>query len=124
MTDHFELSTMTGTRAISGSEATRFKKVVMDFSESSMASSMLTSIIWAPLSTCCLATATAASKSPARMSLENLGEPVTLVRSPMLTKFVSGRIVSGSSPLRRVYGETCGGTRLGSPRTACAIALM
>src|SRR6266850_721896 len=36
------------------------------------------------------------------MSLENFGEPVTFVLSPIFTKFVSGRIVSGSRPLRRV----------------------
>ena len=61
MTDHFELSIITGTRAMSGSEATRFRKVVMAFSESSIASSMFTSMICAPFSTCCLATASAAS---------------------------------------------------------------
>ena len=55
MTDHFELSIMTGTRAMSGSEATRFRKVVIAFSESSIASSMFTSMICAPFSTCCLA---------------------------------------------------------------------
>ncbi len=58
----------------------------MACSESSMPSSMLMSMICAPFSTCCRATASASSYSPARISLENLGEPVTLVRSPMLTK--------------------------------------
>jgi hypothetical protein len=51
MTDHFELSTMIGRRAISGSEATRFRKVAIVYSESSMASSMLTSRMFAPPST-------------------------------------------------------------------------
>jgi hypothetical protein len=46
---------------MSGSEATRFKKVVIALSESSMPSSMLTSIIWAPFSTCWRAIANAAS---------------------------------------------------------------
>ena len=35
----------------------------------------------------------------------------TLVRSPMFTKFVSGRTVSGSRPLRRRYGSGFGGMR-------------
>ena len=37
----------------------------------------------------------------ARDHLEKRGEPVTLVRSPMLTKLVSGRMVRASIPLRR-----------------------
>ena len=48
-------------RAMSGSDATRFRNVLMAFSESSIASSILTSIICAPFSTCCFATANAAS---------------------------------------------------------------
>jgi len=56
--------------------------------------------------------------------LANRGEPVTLVRSPMLTKFASGRMVSASSPLRRVAGAIGGGTRGGRPRTASASARM
>ena len=90
-----------GTRAMSGSEPRAFRNVVMACSESSMASSMLTSIICAPPSTCWRAMARASSYSPLRISLANCGEPVTLVRSPMLTKLVSGRITSGSRPLKR-----------------------
>jgi len=52
MTDHLEESIITGTRAMSGSEAIRFRKRTMAACESSMPSSMLTSIICAPLSTC------------------------------------------------------------------------
>ena len=48
MTDHFELSIMIGTRAISGSVATRRRNRVMHASESSIPSSMLTSITFAP----------------------------------------------------------------------------
>jgi hypothetical protein len=59
ITLHFELSIITGTRAMSGSAATRLRKVVMACSESSIASSMLTSISWAPFSTCWRATARA-----------------------------------------------------------------
>ncbi len=51
ITDHFEESIMTGTRAMSGSVATRFRKRVIAASESSMPSSMLTSMICAPLVT-------------------------------------------------------------------------
>src|SRR5205807_2438875 len=43
MTDHFELSIMMGTRLMSGSAATRFRKRVMAFSPSLRPSSMLTS---------------------------------------------------------------------------------
>ena len=59
ITDHFELSTMTGTRAMSGSAAISFRKVVMACSASSSPSSMLTSITCAPFSTCSSATETA-----------------------------------------------------------------
>src|SRR5689334_16642427 len=58
------------------------------------------------------------------MSLENFGEPVTFVRSPMLTKFVSGRIVSGSRPLKRVNDSTFLRTRGGKPLTASASTLI
>jgi hypothetical protein len=61
MTLHLELSTMMGTRAISGSTASRFRKRVMAASESSMASSMLTSRMLAPPRTCWSATVTASS---------------------------------------------------------------
>ena len=60
ITLHFELSTITGTRAISGSAAIRLRKVTMAASLSSRPSSMLTSMIWAPFSTCWRATSTAA----------------------------------------------------------------
>ena len=52
---------MTGTRAMSGSAATRFRNVRMAASESSMPSSMFTSMICAPLSTCWRATTSASS---------------------------------------------------------------
>ena len=124
ITLHFELSIITGTGAMSGSAAMRFRKRTMAASESSIPSSMLTSMTWAPLVTCWRATATASSKSPPRISFENRGEPVTLVRSPMFTKFVSGRSVSASQPDRRVKGSTRGATRGVAPRTASAMARM
>ena len=60
ITDHLELSIMMGTRAMSGSEAMRLRNVTIAFSESSSPSSMLTSRICAPFSTCERATARAA----------------------------------------------------------------
>ena len=59
ITLHLDESIMTGTREMSGSEDTRFRNVTMAFSESSIASSMFTSITCAPFSTCCRATASA-----------------------------------------------------------------
>ena len=59
MTLHFDESTITGTRAISGSLATRFRKRTIAALLSSMASSMLTSMTWAPFSTCWRATVSA-----------------------------------------------------------------
>ena len=61
ITVHFELSIITGTRAMSGSAAISFRKVVIAYSASSRPSSMLTSITWAPFSTCWRATSTAAA---------------------------------------------------------------
>ena len=52
MIDHLELSIITGTREMSGSDAISLRKVDMAFSPSSRPSSMLTSMTWAPLSTC------------------------------------------------------------------------
>src|SRR3546814_15205873 len=51
ITDHLELSTMTGTHAISGSAEISFRKVDMASSESSSPSSMFTSLICTPFST-------------------------------------------------------------------------
>ncbi len=124
MTDHFELSTMIGTREMSGSEATRLRKSDMNFSESSSPSSMFTSRMFAPPSICCLATRSAPSRSPSLISFANFGEPVTLVRSPTTMKFDSGVTVSGSSPLRRRCGSTGCGTRGGSVATVSAMRRM
>ena len=59
ITENFEESTITGTRAMSGSAATRLRKVTIAFSESSRPSSMLTSMICAPFSTWSRATSSA-----------------------------------------------------------------
>jgi hypothetical protein len=61
MTGHFDESTMIGTREMSGSAATRLRKVTMAASASSMPSSMLTSMICAPSSTWLRATSSAVS---------------------------------------------------------------
>ena len=61
MTDHLEESSTTGTRLMSGSEAMSWRNLTMAAWESSIPSSMLTSIICAPLSTCCRAISSAAS---------------------------------------------------------------
>ena len=61
MTVHLDESIMIGRRATSGSDAIRFRNVTIACSESSMPSSILTSMICAPLSTCWRATATAAA---------------------------------------------------------------
>ncbi|MCY1185965.1 hypothetical protein D9M73_267900 [compost metagenome] len=60
ITDHFELSTMNGMRAMSGSAAISLRKVTIAYSASSRPSSMLMSSTCAPDSTCCRATSTAA----------------------------------------------------------------
>ena len=75
MTDHFELSTMTGTVAMSGSAAMRRRNRVIAATPSSIASSMLTSIIWAPFVTCSRAMSTASSSAPSAISRANLREP-------------------------------------------------
>ena len=99
ITDHFELSIMIGTRAISGSVAMRFRNVVIAFSESRRSASMFTSITLAPLRTCSRATSTPLWKSPDSIKRRNLAEPVMFVRSPTITNPVSGVMRNGSSPL-------------------------
>ena len=81
----------------------------MAASPSSIASSMFTSRTLAPLSTCSRATldglfVLAAAGSAGRTSCE----PVTLVRSPIIMKLLSGRSTSGSRPLKRVSGSMRG----------------
>ena len=61
MTDHLDESIITGTRAMSGSAAIRFRNFVIACSESSKPSSMLMSMICAPFSTCWAATVSAVS---------------------------------------------------------------
>ena len=122
ITDHFELSIMIGTRAISGSEASIFRKRTMAASESSMASSILISIICAPFSTCWRATARASSKRSSKISRANCFDPVTLVRSPTFTNRLSQVTFRGSKPDSRIAGVMSGTGRGARPLTASAIA--
>ena len=59
---------------------------------------MLMSMTWAPFSTCWRATATASSNCSSRIRRAKAFEPVTLARSPTLTKRLSSPIFTGSSP--------------------------
>ncbi len=90
---------MIGTAAICGSAEIRLRKWVMAFGPSIRPSSMLTSRMFAPPSTWSRATASASSYFSSRISRANRFEPVMLVRSPTMMKFVSGRTSSASLPL-------------------------
>ncbi len=120
---------MNGTAAMSGSAASRRRNRVMAATPSSIASSMFTSSSTAPFTTWSRAIATASSspawpsaRAPA-MSRANLREPVTLVRSPTLTKAPAGhrdrqRLEAGQAGL-----AVCPGMARGAmPATARAMA--
>ena len=98
----------------------------MQASESSKPSSMLTSRRFAPPRTWSSATSTAVVMSPALIKLRNFAEPATFVRSPIIWKFDSGRIASGSSPLKYETSspEKSGTSRGALPSTAFAISRM
>ena len=103
----------------------RLRKWVIDFSPSSMPSSMFTSMIAAPPSTCCRATVSASSNLPSRISLANFGEPVTLVRSPMSVNGISGRSVKRLEPGVCVSSVAARAARAASrPRSASAMHLI
>ena len=100
MTSHLEESTMKGILATSGSVASSSRKRVMAATPSIMPSSMQMSMTFAPFSTCWRATLTASSNLPSLTSRANLGEPATLVRSPIMMK-TPGCWVKGCDPERR-----------------------
>ena len=104
MISNFELSIITGIFAMSGSLCKRLRNVLIAFTPSSKASSILTSKTWAPFSTCCLATLNASSYLLSLIRRANFFDPVTFVRSPMFIKLLSGRTTRGSSPLSLRYG--------------------
>ena len=123
MTDHFELSIMIGTLQISGSEAMRLRKRVMQASPSSMPSSKLISMICAPFSTWERTIASAPVKSSFLISFLKRGEPVTLERSPIFTKGVSPLIIlNASRPLSRWAGTAVGMARGGNGETSLTTA--
>ena len=100
---------MMGTRAMSGSEANRFKNRTMAAWLSNMASSMLMSMICAPFSTCCRATANASSYWSFRIMRAKALDPVTLVRSPMFTNKLPEPISTGSKPESLIGGTSTDG---------------
>ena len=71
---------------------------VIAFTPSSRPSSILTSMICAPPSTCALAISTASPYLPSFTSLRNFLEPATFVLSPTFTKFVSFVTTRDSRP--------------------------
>ena len=85
---------------------------------------MLTSSRLAPPRTCSRATSTAAWWSSASISRRNRREPVTLVRSPIITNPVSGPISKGSRPLNLVRATGAGTWRGRRPATLAAICAM
>jgi hypothetical protein len=92
---HLEESSITGTLEISGSAAMRLRNFTIVGSPSMRASSTLMSMTLAPLSTCWRAMARQASQSPAFSALANFGEPVILVRSPMMRKLEADFFTAG-----------------------------
>ncbi len=116
---------MTGTDAMSGSAAMRRRKRVIAATPSSIASSMLTSMSWAPFATCSRAMSTASSSRSSAISRANLREPVTFVRSPTFTNVSpGGGITTGSRPDRYVLALRSTIGRGGSPATAAEMAAM
>ena len=94
----------------------------MEALPSSIASSMLTSITWAPFSTCSRQISKASSNSPSRISRLNFAEPVTFARSPTLTKSESLPMLKGSRPERRCSTGLFGIWRGAQSLTVSAIA--
>ncbi len=83
---------------------------------------MFTSRRFAPPRTCSSATSSAPCQSSASTRRRKRAEPVTFVRSPTITKFVSGVIANGSSPEKTGSARRSGTRRGGTPSTAAAIA--
>ena len=81
-------STISAAFATAGSEEIWRRKVRICAAESSMASSMFTSMMPAPPSICPAAICSASSYCPAAIRRANLRDPATLVRSPTLVKLL------------------------------------
>ena len=88
---------MIGSRANSGSAATTFRNVVIACSDSSRSASMLTSSRLAPPRPARGRPRSRPVTSSSSISRRKRAEPVTFVRSPIITKPVSGPISNGSS---------------------------
>ena len=118
-------SIIIGTRDISGSDPTRFKKRFMQAGESSIPSSKFTSIMFAPFSTCPRATDSASEKRPSFIIFRNAAEPITLVRSPTNANgaFFSGS-TNGSSPESASACDLSRGFLGANPEHARTIASM
>ena len=110
ITSHLEESIIIGTRAISGSDMIRFRKIVISVFASNNPSSILTSITKAPSSTCWRAIERASSYFFSLMRRRNLREPATLQRSPTFTKFISGFTSNSSSPESHIQSGAEAGT--------------
>ncbi len=117
-----EESIISGTRATSGSTASRDMNAAISLGASSMASSMLMSITCAPASTCERAISTASSIEPSLIRRKNLRLPATLQRSPMLRKLRSGDTSSGSRPARVSVSGAWGIGRVAVAAAALAIS--
>ena len=91
---------MNGTLATSGSLPSSCRKRVIAATPSIIPSSMQMSMMFAPFSTCCRATATASSYLFSLMSFANFGEPATFVRSPIMMNCPIC-CVNGCEPLKR-----------------------
>ena len=122
ITSHFEESIITGTFAASGSVAIIFKKRVMHFFPSSKASSIFTSITWAPFSTWSIAISMASLYLSSLIKRLNFAEPVTLLRSPTFTNRLSSSMLRGSNPDKRIAVLISGSLRGGMSATASAKA--
>ena len=112
ITSHLDESSIIGMRAISGSDAIKFRKCCIALRESSIPSSILMSMTWAPFSTCCLATDTASSNCSSIINLAKALDPVTLVLSPTFINKVSSLMVKGSNP-ESLVNVSCMGIDLG-----------
>ena len=119
---------MIGTRAISGSVATRFRNVVIAASPSSMPSSMLTSRMLAPPRTCSSATVERRRRSrPCLISSANFARAGDVgALADHRRSCVSGRIVERLEPAKRVerVGRAGGRARRHARATASAMARM
>ena len=85
---------------------------------------MFTSMTLAPPVTCPRATSRASSQFSVLISRSNFFEPVTLVRSPIITKLLSGRSVKGCVPDSRNHGSAVCGTCGAQPFIRAAMARM